>query len=593
MADASAAECTAAWGPAACPSRWPPRRTVLDLATKTPLPPISGVPFQLANGKIVRTAIVYIRVSTAREDMKSPEQQLASCEYYLAAKNIRRVGEPVKDLDLSGADFAKRKIADIIERVANREADAIVVWEYSRFGRTLVGSLYHIKKLEAAGGELLSATQDIDATTPAGRYMRDQFLRLAEYQLDTITEGWKTTHKRRLANGLPHGGQERFGYRRCPGCYRPEDNPRRWACKNKCSGLLVPEYLAEGEEERTLRSDQLARGYDMFVHDASMYQVAKDAWQKGVVSLRGNRMDENAWRAVMDSGFAAGLLRGRSDKTKRATNTRPDTYDIWGDGAHDNIISQEIWDAYVERRLRQAKEHKRQDTPKFAYSGLIRCGDLKHDGTPCLHAMKIIGQTRKGKETIRYYTCTRDELHARGKFLSMAMHRIDKAVLEWVVSMSKGGEHLAQVSMERAAKAKKAASEIPATKKALEALERRKARINEGWEAGLTELEEAKEKMEAVKVEIADNKAKLQRLEAEAASNRIPEKEVFQGLLAVWEKATPTEKRRALCKVIDHVRITPPKESCMKGSDARVVPLWADDSERVLNQPLRKRKAAA
>ncbi|MFC9505335.1 recombinase family protein [Streptomyces sp. NPDC057002] len=553
---------------------------------------MGGLPFTLASGRVVRTAIVYIRVSTAREDMKSPEQQLNICQFYAETRNIRIV-DVVPDLDLSGADFAKRKIGDIIERVRNKEADAIVVWEYSRFGRTLVGSLYYIKQLEAAGGELLSATQDIDATTPAGRYMRDQFLRLAEYQLDQITDGWKSTHKRRIENGLPHSGQERFGYRRCPACYRPEDNPRRWVCKEKCGGLLVPEYLAEGEEERTLRSAQLERGYDMFVNGASMYQVQKDAWEKGVVSLRGNRMDESAWRAVMDSGFAAGLLRGRSDKTTRPTSSSPAEYDIWGDGAHDSLVSQEVWDAYVEKRLLRAKSHERQSTPKYAFSGLIRCGDLMANGEPCKLTMKIIGQTRKGKETIRYFTCPRNERHVRGKFLSMAMHRIEKVVLDWLIEMSKGGEHLAQISMERAAKAEKSASEIPSTKKALEALERRRARINEGWEAGLTELDEAKEKMAAVKVEIADMKAKLRRLETEAATNRVPEREVFQGLIAIWERATPLEKRRALSQVIDHVRITPPQKSCTEGSDASIIPLWADDSERVLNQPFRKKDAAA
>ncbi|MGW3153648.1 recombinase family protein [Streptomyces sp. NPDC001089] len=558
---------------------------------QTPLPPLNGTPYTLANGKVVRTAIVYIRVSTARENMKSPEQQLAICEYYLAAKNIRRVGEPVYDLDLSGADFAKRKVAEIIERVSNGEADAIVVWEYSRFGRTLVGSLYHIKQLEAAGGELLSATQDIDATTPAGRYMRDQFLRLAEYQLDTITEGWKSTHRRRIENGLPHSGQERFGYRRCRGCYRPEEGSRQWACKNKCGGLLVPDYLAEDEESRNLRNEQLVRGFDMYVNGATMYQVAKDAWDRGVVSLRGNRMDESAWRAVMDSGFSAGLLRGRSDKTTRPSSTRPDEYDIWGDGAHEAIVSQQAWDAYVERRIRQAEGHVRHTEPRYALSGLVRCGDLTHAGEVCKRAMKIIGQTRKGKETIRYFTCVRRELHARGSFLSMAMHRIERVVLDWITLMSKGGENLAQVSMERAAKATQSASEIPDVRRALEALERRKARINEGWEAGLTELDEAKAKMAAVKVEIEDKKAKLRRLEAEAATNRIPEREVFQGLLTVWERATPVERRKALAQVIDHVRITPPKRSDTEGSDATVIPLWADDSERVFNQNFRARLA--
>lgn len=552
---------------------------------------VSGVTLTLASGKLIRSAIIYIRVSTARENMKSPEQQLAICLAFCISRGIRVVGEPVEDLDLSGAGFARRKIASIIERVKNGEADAIVVWEYSRFGRTLVGSLYYIKQLESVGGELLSATQDIDATTPSGRFMRDNFLRLAEYQLDMITEGWKNAHKRRIEAGLPHGGQERFGYSRCPGCYRPEPGSRAYACRNKCGGLLVPEYLLPDEPERVLRSKALAEGYEKIVDGKSWYRVAQDAWHQGVVSLRGNRMDESAWRAVLDSGFAAGLLRGRSDKTQRASNTRPDTYDIWADGAHDALIGQDMWDAYVERRLRQGSPSTRESEPKYPLSSLVRCGDLMADGKPCGLVMKVTGQTRKGAERVRSFTCSRNERHVRDSTLSMSMHRLEAVVKEWLIAMVKGEADLAQISMERAAMAEKSASEIPAVQKLVAELERKKGRINDGYEAGLTDLAEAKSRMELVRVELTDAKAKLDRLRKEAAANSVPEREVFQGLLSVWDRATAEEKRRALRKVVDHVRVTPPTVSDTAGSHAMVVPLWADASLRIADKRLASRTA--
>ncbi|MBD0734121.1 hypothetical protein BGM09_01425 [Streptomyces sp. CBMA29] len=171
--------------------------------------------------------------------------------------------------------------------------------------------------------------------------------------------------------------------------------------------------------------------------------------------------------------------------------------------------------------------------------------------------------------------------------LSMAMHRLEAVVEEWILRMAQGGENLAQVSMERAAMAERHVSEIPTIEKLIDDLERKKNRINEGYEAGLTELSEAKNRMELVRVELSDAKARLERLRREAAANRVPEREVFQGLLAVWGSATPDEKRRALRKVVDHVRVTPPTVSDTAGSHAQVVPLWADASMRIADKRLK------
>lgn len=49
----------------------------------------------------------------------------------------------------------------------------------------------------------------------------------------------------------------------------------------------------------------------------------------------------------MDTGFATGLIRERSEPPSPGTNKRTIAeFDIWREGAHNPIISRELWHAY-------------------------------------------------------------------------------------------------------------------------------------------------------------------------------------------------------------------------------------------------------
>ncbi|MEU0213673.1 recombinase family protein [Streptomyces sp. NPDC006265] len=562
------------------------------------VPAHKGPALTLANGRVIRRAIVYVRVSTARENMKSHTEQAAICRFYCDTKGIQIVGDPVEDLDLSGADFAKRRIAECIERVKRKEADAVVVWEYSRFGRTLVGSLHYINELTNAGGELLSATQDIDASTPAGRYMRDQFLRLAEYQLDTIRANWMTAHARRFKDGLPHSGTPRFGYVRCPSCEK-RPGERFYYCTARCGGILMPDTDLPPEFAPPIyQAEWYAKAYDMWANGAFLYRIAKDAERAGVRSRFGNVMRENAWRAVLDSGFAAGLLRARSETAESPKSTSPAEYDIWADAKHKALIGQDLWDAYVDRRVTQSSPKTRKRTPSYTLSGLVRCGETGTDGSVCFESMVVVqgGGSKKSDGTrrpyIKLFRCDRKEKHAHGKTSSMDMSRIERTVYEWLLASAKG-EHLAQISMEQAAAVEQSAAEIPQVELLITALLRKKERINEGYEAGLTTLEESKVRMESVNLQLEELRAKLRLLEAEVAANNVPEKEEFQGLVVVWDRATVEEKRMALAKVINHVRVEEPEISAWHGRSARVVPHWAPPRERYFDRRFKREEDAS
>ncbi|MEU6237443.1 recombinase family protein, partial [Kitasatospora sp. NPDC047058] len=154
--------------------------------------------------------IGYIRVSTWKEEKISPEiQQAAILEW--ARRSRKRIVRWITDLDATGRNF-KRKIMQGIEAVERKEAVGIAVWKFSRFGRTRDGVAVNLKRVENTGGELVSATEPIDARTAIGRLYRGIIFEFSAYESDRAGEQWSETHALRRAAGLPATGRDRFGY---------------------------------------------------------------------------------------------------------------------------------------------------------------------------------------------------------------------------------------------------------------------------------------------------------------------------------------------------------------------------------------------
>src|SRR4051794_28514695 len=160
---------------------------------------------------------IYIRVSTAREEMISPELQQRDVDRFLdrmAAISGRpwTVVMTEKDLDKSGRSFARAGIQRLSKAAANGNLDKIVTYRFDRFGRNLTQTLDHLRTLEAAGCEVLSATEPLDASTAIGQFQRSNALLLAELQSKQIEESWKRVGEYRVERGLPSDGRDRYGY---------------------------------------------------------------------------------------------------------------------------------------------------------------------------------------------------------------------------------------------------------------------------------------------------------------------------------------------------------------------------------------------
>jgi DNA invertase Pin-like site-specific DNA recombinase len=86
-----------------------------------------------------------------------------------------------------------------------REGDSVVVWKLDRLGRNLQHILATVKALTDRGITLVSVTDGIDSSTPAGRMMIGVLGSLAEYERELIKERTALKRQASRANGTKFG----------------------------------------------------------------------------------------------------------------------------------------------------------------------------------------------------------------------------------------------------------------------------------------------------------------------------------------------------------------------------------------------------
>lgn len=511
-----------------------------------------------------------------KEEGYSPEQQLWACEQYAASENIEIIGKPVEDLDFSGRDFAKRKIKGIIERIRADEADCVIVWQYSRFGRNNEKSQAHLGELKRAGGELYSATERFDVSTPSGEFSRDQLLLIADYQSKMIGQSWKEAHARRLRNKRPHSGAARFGYTRCPDCRRNPDNLYSYLRCSSCLGILVVDPV---------RGPALKLAYTLWLTGTPMTRIARKMAQDGVRSLKGTEMDAASWYRVMDSGFAAGLLRSRSIPENRERGVtypsdKPDTYDLWFPGLQYPLISLLDWERYKRRRVTPENAEIRITDPQYALSGLVRCGYTGEDGKECgaiMTATTTKFKSRYGTYTTKIFRCSRYIKFKTCRSVSVTISKAEKAAFDWVVSEAKHADQ-GEVAMRRAAKAQKMETSMEGLTKEVEGIRGKLSRALDHLLAEIISREDYLNKKEELEAELEVKEGRLHLLQEDMADSSLIGPETFVQLVDLWPKMEEYEKRAALKRVIDHVKVLPTPGKAP--NSLIVVPRWGAQAAR-------------
>ncbi|WEB41259.1 recombinase family protein [Streptomyces yunnanensis] len=521
--------------------------------------------------------ILYIRVSTAREDMISPELQEHTGRKY-AADIGAAIIDVIYDLDLDGHDFAKRKIGAIIARVASDEADGVLVYRYDRFGRNTELSLTNIRMLEGIGGVAKSATEHFDTKTAAGRLARTNMLGIAEFQRDIIGENWMSTHANRLRNGLPHHGAPRFGYWYCDTCPMPKprsprgvrrEHKKRETCEKCKSGIQIP---------RPRYGPALAYAYSEFSDGKPLTRVAHELTLDGLRTYGGHIITDKSLLAAMDTGFGAGYLRVTPGAQSWADELPESAVDgigiakidrfVWIPGAHRQVIeSEDVWEGYLERRRAGTRIASHKTRAKYPASGLVFCIDCGDKQGKAMRA----GSSR-GARGSKYLTWRCGNIDTgQCNHSNASREAVDSVILKWLLEWAKD-DGTARAVAEAAVSAEKQQPDDSAHWSAeitrLKTLKKNLVRMRAAEEIDQQEFIEQRDEYAA---EIAAAEAKLKRSKSYRVPT-IPKREIFQGLMTEWPHLDDDTKRAALRKVI--WRITASRGEFHDEGRYKIIPMW-------------------
>jgi site-specific DNA recombinase len=486
-------------------------------------------------------AVGYVRVSMAREEMISPELQKTAISDR-AARDGAVITEWIEELDVSGRGFGRKGVQRAISLVRDGVVRRVYVWKYSRFGRNATYVGVHVGEMEAAAGQLVSATEDIDPRTAAGKFARGMLWRVDEFVSDNIGEQWKEAHARRRRNGLPHNGAPRFGYL----YHKPTSDRSR--CPQGCGrGECEPGYVADPATE-----DAAEWAYKAYNSGTSVLKIAVALNQRGFTTGTGKPWGQRSVRLYMDSGFCAGLLRFHDPACECSLDHCPNK--VLVPGAHAPVISEKTWREY----LRQRKA-RRSDPPRVEAAVYPLAGLLTHAG--CGAAMHAHGMRYQRKDGLVYkpgyiYQCSK-YMKSRGcDGAWVTRHRVEAAIQGWLLSFGDDASRRAAARRGRARVRDTAAADrirlsadAARTENALTELTLQLARK-------VIEPEEYTAARDELKAKRAQTGAALEALAASAARASEPPVKVALSLAANWDYLEARERQILLRKIVDRIEVT-------------------------------------
>lgn len=302
-------------------------------------------------------AVIYKRQSTAREESISLELQETACRDYAKSHGYDIVAVEA-DPGISGRTFARPGVQAVMAMVERGEVDVILLWKWSRWSRNRLDWYVAADKAQQAGGRIESATEPIDTSTSIGRLSRGMMIEIAAFESERAGDQWREAHERRVRQGKPHHGKNRFGYR-----YDAEQK------------LHIPDPVT---------GPILADLYQRYVNGESIYRLVQWLNEHQIPTVEhGSKRGAPSWaestlRGILDNPFPTGRFVYRGETV---------------DGAHEPVVSLELWEAYRARRERRATRPRAEVSP-YLLSGIVRC---KACGT-VLTGSKATGGNR-------YYRC--------------------------------------------------------------------------------------------------------------------------------------------------------------------------------------------
>ena len=134
-------------------------------------------------------AAIYARVST--NNGQDPSMQTRELREYCQRRCWEVEGEYV-DVGVSGAKERRPQLDALLAECRKRRMDAVVVYRYDRFARSLRQLVNALDEFRSLGIEFISLHEGVDTSTPNGRLVFGIFASIAEFERELIRDRVKS-----------------------------------------------------------------------------------------------------------------------------------------------------------------------------------------------------------------------------------------------------------------------------------------------------------------------------------------------------------------------------------------------------------------
>jgi DNA invertase Pin-like site-specific DNA recombinase len=133
---------------------------------------------------------IYARVSTSNHG-QDPTVQTRELREYCERRGLEIIGEYV-DSGISGAKEHRPQLDRLMTDCRLRRFDAVLVYRYDRFARSLRHLVNALEEFRALGIEFISLHDGVDTSTPNGRLVFGIFASIAEFERELIRDRVKS-----------------------------------------------------------------------------------------------------------------------------------------------------------------------------------------------------------------------------------------------------------------------------------------------------------------------------------------------------------------------------------------------------------------
>jgi DNA invertase Pin-like site-specific DNA recombinase len=143
-------------------------------------------PSKHSSSKPLIRAALYARISTLNHG-QDPEVQLGEIREFCKRRGFT-VAQEYVDKGICGSRERRPALDRLLADCRKRLVDAVVVYRYDRFARSLRQLVNALEEFRALGIDFISIHEGVDTSTPNGRLIFGIFASIAEFERELIRD---------------------------------------------------------------------------------------------------------------------------------------------------------------------------------------------------------------------------------------------------------------------------------------------------------------------------------------------------------------------------------------------------------------------